>query len=68
MKTIMECAYCGAVIECVVDKCCPHCGTDWLVLYDPEDNYITRDSRRSGYDYKLNNIDDILEEKRQESR
>lgn len=62
-----QCSYCGADIDYINNGGVCECGVQWCNPYVNLENYMSVNCKRrrnNEVDYRLNNIDDILESKR----
>lgn len=67
MKEVKECNYCGADIDYIAMGGVCDCGMEWIVFDLDSDFYVMSDTKRlrdNGVESRCNNIDDILENKR----
>lgn len=67
--TNKECSYCGASLEYLEYGGICECGAEWVECKNCDEYYITSSnctcgSRCDDSDYRVNNIDDVLETNR----
>lgn len=65
---MIECPYCGMIDVVYIEGC--DCGLEWVHIDEPIESYITAEKKEkevhavNHIESRCNNIDDVLEDKR----